>query len=743
MRKLMWFTIGFAAACAAAAYLHIGIWVCALVIGAAVALFAIKKPKATVFAIILTGLTVGLVWFEGYNLFYLNNAKKLDGKTVREEIQITDYGYETDFGVAADGTLKRNGKNYNVRVYLSKKTELQPGDTVVGSLRFRLTTSDSLRGETYHQGDGIFLLAYADEEAEVQKAQQNTVWHFPSKLRHKILTVMTEVFPDDTLGFAAALCLGDSSLLEYETDTDFKLSGIRHIIAVSGLHVSILMTVVYLCCGRNRYLSGLIGIPLLILFAAVVGFTPSVVRACIMQILILVALFFNQEYDPPTSLAFAALVMLVVNPLTIISVSFQLSCGCLVGIFLFYERINGYIVGKMRIPKGKTWKGKILRGISASVAISLSTMITTTPLCAIYFGSVSIVSVLTNLLTLWTISFLFCGIGATCFLGMFWIAGAKVAAMIVSLPARFVLWVAKLLAGLPFSAVYTCSIYVVVWLVLCYVLLAVFLLHKKRRPMLLLSVAIISLVCAIGLSWLEPRLDNYRVTFIDVGQGQSILIQCDDGNYLIDCGGDSDRVAADTVFQRLLSMGITHLDGVLVTHYDSDHVGGIPLLLTSVPTDMLYLPDVPDSGTMREALTQCVQNICWVQSAKTFAFDSLRMTLVPGRHKTSENETAMCILFQIENCDILITGDRSEKGERQLLQDVELPEVDILVAGHHGAATSTGLELLSAVKPKIAVISAGKNNLYGHPSEEVLRRLKIFGCAIWRTDLDGTIIYKG
>ena len=121
----------------------------------------------------------------------------------------------------------------------------------------------------------------------------------------------------------------------------------------------------------------------------------------------------------------------------------------------------------------------------------------------------------------------------------------------------------------------------------------------------------------------------------------------------------------------------------------------------------------------------------------------MKLSMMPGKHETEDNERSLCVLFQVENCDILITGDRSTVGEKALLQQLELPEIDILVAGHHGSGTSSGLELLSKIKPKIVAISVSKDNYYGLPSEKALYRLNLFGCKIYRTDQEGTIVFKG
>lgn len=743
MRVLMWFTIGFAAACTLSVYLGIGWWICLLAVPAAVLLFLRKDHKAKVVAVILVGISVGMLWITGYNHMYLNIARNYDGKKIVASATVSDYSYETDYGVAVEAKTTLQGKDFRTKLYLQTKTPLEPGDMVSGEFRFRLTTDDSLQGGTYHQGDGIFLLAYVDEKAEVQNAEETNWRFFGAYLRNNISQLLKNIFPGDTLAFANALLLGDSSLLDYETDTDFKLSGIRHVIAISGLHVSILMSVVYVVTARKRYLSALIGIPVLFIFAAVVGFTPSVVRACIMQGLVLAALLFNKEYDPPTALAFAVLTMLCVNPMQIVSVSFQLSCCCLVGIFLLYQPLNQYFLNVLKVPKGRGLKADVIRWISGSISITLSTMVITTPLSAAYFGTVSIVGIITNLLTLWVIAFIFCSIALACVMALVWLPLAKLIAWVVSIPIRYVILIAKLLAGFPFSAVYTCSVYIVVWLVMCYLLIAAFLYGKRKYPIAFAGCIAIGLILAIALSWVDPGYDNYRVTVYDVGQGQSILFESGGKRYLVDCGGDSNKTAADTVAHALLSRGITRLDGIIVTHYDDDHAGGMPLLLTSIAADTLYLPQTEDRGTVRTDLENAGYKIYWVDCYAQLDAGDAKFTLIPGEHETKDNERSMCILFQAENCDILITGDRSSVGEKALMEDIRLPELELLVVGHHGSASSTSLELLQATKPKAAIVSAGADNYYGHPSEDVLYRLRLFHCNIWRTDLDGTVVFEG
>ena len=743
MRWLMWFTVGFAAACAAGVYLEVGI-ILAVAAVIAIPLFFLQSRFAKITAVLLLGLSFGSLWLYGHDSLYLQAAKQYDGQTVTAEAVISDYSYQTDYGIAVDADIRLSGKQFRVRIYISGAESLSPGDIVRGDFRIRLTTDDSIQGGTYHQGDGIFLLAYVYEDIDVQPAETIPPKYIPAVLRREIAELIDNAFPQDTMAFARALLLGDSSQLTYEQDNAFKISGIRHVIAVSGLHVSILLSFVFLLSGRRRVITTLLGIPLLILFAAVAGFTPSVLRACIMQGLMLLALLFDKEYDPPTALAFAVLTMLAVNPLTITSVSFQLSAGCLIGIFLFYQRIYQYLCVKLGAVKGKTVKVRLLRWLCASVSVTLSATIATTPLSAFYFGTISLSGVLTNLLTLWIVSFIFYGIIAVCAFGAVLPTAAVFLAGLVSWPIRYVQFMAKILSSSVFSAVYTCSIYIVVWLILCYCLLAVFLWSKKKRPVLLLGCVLAGLVAALALSWLEPRFDSYRVTVLDVGQGQSILIQSEGKSFLVDCGGDSDEMVADKVAATLLSQGITRLDGLILTHYDTDHAGGVVPLLTRIETDTLYLPDIPDDNHIRDALEDKYgQQITWIREDTVISGEIMKLSIFPGKVTATDNENCQCVLFQANNCDILITGDLSANSEQTLINRVSLPKLELLVAGHHGSASSTSFSLLKATMPETVAVSVGKNNYHGHPSEEVLFRLRLFGCNVLRTDINGDLIFRG
>lgn len=748
MRKLMWFTLGFGGACAVGAYCYtpwLMVFACAAFLFSAGTWLVRKDWRLwRPIAAVSLGVSLGLCWFSGYRYFYLAPVTEMDGHTVSLSAVASEYSTSNNQGAKVQARIELGGKHYNAVLYLKEEKELKPGDSISGQFRIRLT-HEGLEGSTYHRGEGTFVLAYALDNCAYESASSVPLRYYPTLLRRQITNRLDELFPNDVAFFTKALLLGDRSGVDYETDTAFKVSGISHIIAVSGLHVSILFSVIYTIMGKRRLLTALVGIPVLLMFAAVTGFTPSVTRACIMQILMILAMVINRDYDPSTALAAAVLVILTVNPLTVTSPSFQLSVGCMGGILLFSERIKNRIVA---VRFWKDWKGKKLRvrlrqWFASGVAVTLSAMVFTTPLVAYYFGCVSLIGIMTNLLTLWAVSWIFYGIMLVCLISLVWQQGAVVIAWLISWLIRYVLGVSKLLSAFPFAAVYTKSIYIVFWVIFCYLLFAIFLIWKKRRPFILLSCAALGLCLAFLCSWIEPVLDRSRMVVLDVGQGQSVILQSEGKTYLIDCGGDSDNEAANTAAETLLSMGVFRLDGVILTHYDRDHAAGMDKLLSRVPADMVFLPRYTENKQILNSILEHSDGrAVYVDEDIRLSWEETVLNIYAPISDISENERGLCVLFRKENCDILITGDVGIDSENRLVLDKKLPPLTALIAGHHGSKNSTGELLLSATTPQYVFISVGVDNSYDHPSSELLKRLEDFECTVYRTDRDGTIVFR-
>lgn len=741
MRKLMYFTVGFALCCAAAVYGVMYPWLPpAAAAGLILAIMAVciagKRDLLRAVLTVLIGCLAGVLWFGGFYLLKLQPLTALEDAQIPLSVTASDFSYETIYGTGLEGYTEIDGKQYRIRAYLDEEMLLSPGDRVEGVFQLRLTVSDGDQYSSYYQGNGIFLFAYQKEEITVHTADKIPARYVPAQLRQNILHLLDDVFPADTVSVAKALLLGYTNELDYETDTAFKISGIRHIVAVSGLHVSMLYSLIYTLTGRKRFLSALAGIPVLLLFAAVAGFTPSVNRACVMVCLMMLSQLFDREYDPATALSFAVLIMLMINPMAVISVSLQLSALCVAGILLFQKTISSWL--REKLPKKKGFPGKLQGLFCGSVSVTVSAMSLVTPLSAAYFGTVSLVGVLTNLLTLWAVTLVFNGTAAVCLLYLISPALSAVLAGILSWPIRYVLVTAKILSSVPLAAVYTRSLFVVGWLIFVYLLLAVFSLKKDRKPGIYIGLGTIGLCTALLMSWILPMTDSTRITMLDVGQGQAILLQSQGKTFLVDCGGDSDEKAADAVAETLLSQGISRLDGVILTHYDRDHSGGLSHLLSRVDTDLLFLPDTRNEYD----IPQTEGSVIHVWEDLQVTFGNVTLNIYGPVYSGLDNENSLCVLFDTRMCDILITGDRSAFGERMLLRRRKLPDIDILVAGHHGAGDSASEELLREVKPETVLISVAQDNKYDHPSETLLQRLEQFGCEVRRTDLEGTIIIR-
>ncbi len=748
MRRLMWFTIGFAAACGVGTTL---LWTVSLTPLAVYAVicglicFAIRRKGVAVYAfsMLLLGIGCGISWLAAYKSLYLAPLEKIDGESFSASVTITGYSEKTDYGCSVDALAFFDGKPYTLRVYQKGSQQLTPGTVLEASFKFRLTTPNGQKDSSYYRGKSIFLVASQKDEGCCGQSQLCSIIFLPAKAKKAALNHIKSCFPSDTAAFAKALLLGDTSDLSYETDTALKGSGIRHVVAVSGLHVSALFGAVYFVFRRKRLLTLLISAPLLFFFAAVTGFSPSVTRAVLMSTLMALGAVINREYDGLTSLSFACLVMLFLNPFVIYSVSFQLSVLSVAGILIASPPCRARMMDAFRAADRKGNGAKILRTAASSISVSAGAMLFTAPLCAYYFQCVSLIGMAANLLIIWVIPLLFCGTAVIAILGGVLHSLCTAAASILSVIIRGMLAAANALSEIPFGAVYTQSVFITVWLIGIYCLIALYIVRKKGGKWIL-AAGIAGLFAAISLSVIVPRLDDVRLNVLDVGEGQSILIQSRGRNFLIDCGGDSDTKVADEAAQTLLSQGIFRLDGIILTHYDRDHVNGLENLLSRVSASHFYLPDVGDTAEVQALTQRSGAELTWIKAESSFdiALPCGKLTLLMPKITNTDNENSMCVLFESEKCVILVTGDRGSEGERELLYSYNLPDVDILIAGHHGSKKSTTDALLRAVRPEMVIISVGENNRYGHPAQDVLDRLARFGCEVYRTDLQGAVLIR-
>ncbi len=743
MRKLVWFSLGFGLACAIGTYFAPGLW--ALIIAAGFLLayggLSFLRKRHWGFAaagLVCLGLAVGSCWFCGYDGIYLQPARLADGTTGQITLRATDFPVETNYGVSIDGKTALGGKTYSCRLYLTDPEEIpEPGMEITVTAALRLTTDGGHEDPTYHRTDGIFLLAYGRDGATLIPGEENFSTR-TARFRQSVNDLLQTIFPADTLGFARALLLGDKSGLSYTQRNAMSLTGISHVAAVSGMHLSIAFAFVSLITMKRRFLSALVGIPAAFLFAAVAGFSPSVCRAAVMLTLSLLARLLGRDYDGPTALAFGGIVLLGLNPTTIASISFQLSVAAVAGIFCFTAPILKLI--RQKLPEKKGWARGVSK-LAAMVSVTLGATAFTAPLGAVHFGVISLVAPISNLLTLWAVSLAFYGIMFAALAAWVWLPLGQALAWAVSWLLRYVLGVTTVLSRFPLAAVYPASnVYVVAWVVFALVLLAAFLLFRYQAKATFILSLVCSLLLAVILPCLEPLTERFRVTVLDVGQGQSVILQSGGRVFLVDCGGSAGEGAGETAAQALLTQGITGIDGVILTHYDTDHTSGLEHFLSRIQVEALYLPLIP-------AEPDCIRfgglakRLYYVTEDLSLTWGDGSLKLFAPLTDTNSNDGSLAILFSVGTYDTLVTGDMATGMEEKLLATHSLPDIELLVAGHHGSKHSTGETLLAAVRPELLAISVGRNS-YGHPAQEVLQRAATWGCTVWRTDEAGTLIFR-
>ena len=508
-----------------------------------------------------------------------------------------------------------------------------------------------------------------------------------------------------------------------------SVSGLSHAVAVSGMHISILITMVAMLCGYAPRLMALFGVPVAVLFALMTGASPSVCRAAVMQIMLLLAPLVRRERDNVTTLAAAALLLLLQNPWCIASVSFQLSFAAVGGLMLFSGPMQKRILSFKKKP------GKLLRVIASGISATLSASLTTIPLTLFYFGIVSIAALLVNLMVLWAVTGVFTlGLTACCIGAL-----GAVPAFAADILCRYILKVSGMVAAFPYAAAYPQNVPLMIWAVMFYFFLAAVLLFKKLPVRWMLCAVTAAFLLCILPSHIRFTSRPWQMTALDVGQGQCLVLQIEDFTAVIDCGGSDPQAAGEKAARYLHSAGVTHADTLILTHYDEDHAGGAVQFLNRVRTDAVYLPKAAEDDALAAEIMEKAQGQEVTELTK-ITLPTGQLTLYPPVYNKNDKNTGVCVLMAAGEYDILITGDLDAMAEMRLMSVWDLPDVDLMVAGHHGAKSSTSQVLLDKVRPETVVISVGADNRYGHPNQETLSRLQSIGAEVCRTDILGDII---
>ncbi len=556
----------------------------------------------------------------------------------------------------------------------------------------------------------------------------------------------------DNLSLIKGLILGKRELLSQEIQEAFKNTGTFHILAISGLHIGLLGFVFFFffqLLRLPRKVSAILAIPFIMIYALMVlsnGFRPSVIRAALMMVCFFIGVILERERNILNILSFAALVILIFNPLILFQVGFQLSFLGVLALIMFTPKIAAWV--QRIFPK---LNKKITIFFSGTIAIQLSAI----PVIALYFNKITPVAILANLLVIPLLGLIlkvsFCAILS----GLFYLPLAKIFNTVNELLLSALIRMVKVFAQLPFAAqaVYTPTPLIIAGYYV-FVLGAFF--HKELKNLKIdmkkiIFVILIALNVFIWVKAVQLKPEVLQVDFVDVGQGDAIFIQFPrGGNFLIDGGKiwEGRRKLKPYLWKK----GIQKIDVLLLTHPDADHVGGLIPILKGFRVGMVLDPGLVHTSSLYQEFLQLIdkkdipyESISQGDEIKGFYRTTIQalhpsLPLLTGRGHLNNN--SVVLLVRYGKVRFLLTADISEAGEKRIMERSKELEVDVLKVPHHGGRSSACRNFVELVNPEIAVICCGRNNPYGHPHPETLKLYKELGIKIYRTDLDGTVVVK-
>lgn len=536
-------------------------------------------------------------------------------------------------------------------------------------------------------------------------------------------------------------------------------------LAVSGSHITYIISAFSILMEKkNKRITKILTIIFLIFFMALTGFTASVVRASIMGILILTAGLVHRKSDTINNLGISSLIILICNPYTIIDAGFWLSFAGTMGIILLEEPINSYF------QKFKICKIKSISWIINSFTITFAANIIIIPIMAYMFSTFSMTFWISNILAAPVMEFVTIYGFLIYFISIFLLPLAKFLGIILNFSLNSLIKIAEITSLIPGSSIYIKTPYLLKCIIYYLILFLIFnwkrikeklennkILEKiKKNSYKYISIILIFIILTNTIS--NKIFQEIKIYFVDVGQGDSTLIQTIEGkNILIDGGGSefgSFDVGESILLPYLLDRRITTIDYLMISHFDSDHIGGVFAILENLEVKNIIISKQGETSENLKKFYEITNNkgirTIIVKKGDIVEIDKYSHfeILFPEDNLIEDNilnNNSIVARFNSLNFSILFTGDIEKIAEKRLCElysGTDKLEAFVLKVAHHGSKTSSTEEFLELVKPKIALIGVGKNNNFGHPNIDVIERLENMGSKIYRTDNCGEIIIR-
>lgn len=704
----------------------------------AVIILLITKNKKII--VILICLIISI----GYVSILENKYSKISDMPIKEMVTIISDIQEKEYKKVCTAKIVRNNKKILINIKMSQDIpSIKYGDSLYIEGEFKQPEeARNYKGYNYKQylKTKKIIGTVELEKAKILKSSNGSFIH---NIQKYIKDTINGTLTDEEGNLLLAILLGDKDKLSEDIQESFKTSNLSHMLAVSGAHVSyIILGLTYVLqnsiIGKKN--GKIVCIIFLLAFMAITNFTPSVIRACIMAILTLFSSIIYRKSDVYTNISVAALITLIFNPYSLLDLGFQLSYGGTIGIIIFIKRIQE-----------KKSNSKVINYIKQMALVSIYANIIIIPIMMYHFNTVSFTFIISNIMASPIL-------GIIVITGFLFIIASITVKPLTRLIAIFIkpilsilIKISQICSKLPFSNILVVTPYM--FNVISYYAIILYCIKSKKNNKCKIIICLLIVLILINfIIYIFPQ--KLRIFFIDVGQGDStLIITPDKKTVLIDGGGsDSFDVGEKVLLPYLLDRRILKVDYVLISHFDTDHCGGILTIMEKVKVKNIIISEQAEHSENYERFKKLMihKKIRLIEVKKGDKIKIGRYSefkiLFPTSRLLSENplnNNSIVAQFNYNNFKMLFTGDIEKLAEQQILK-TEKAEIraDILKVAHHGSKTSSIPEFIKAVRPKIALIGVGKNNTFGHPNQQTIKNLENIKCRIYRTDLQGEIIIK-
>lgn len=704
----------------------------------AIIILLITKNKKII--VILICLIISI----GYVSILENKYSKISDMPIKEMVTIISDIQEKEYKKVCTAKIVRNNKKILINIKMSQDIpSIKYGDSLYIEGEFKQPEeARNYKGYNYKQYLKTKKII-GTVELEKVKILKSSNGSFIHNIQKYIRDTINGTLTDEEGNLLLAILLGDKDKLSEDIQESFKTSYLSHMLAVSGAHVSyIILGLTYVLqnsiIGKKN--GKIVCIIFLLAFMAITNFTPSVTRACIMAILTLFSSIIYRKSDVYTNISVAALITLIFNPYSLLDLGFQLSYGGTIGIIIFIKRIQE-----------KKSNSKVINYIKQMALVSIYANIIIIPIMMYHFNTVSFTFIISNIMASPIL-------GIIVITGFLFIIASITVKPLTRLIAIFIkpilsilIKISQICSKLPFSNILVVTPYM--FNVISYYAIILYCIKSKKNNKCKIIICLLIVLILINfIIYIFPQ--KLRIFFIDVGQGDStLIITPDKKTVLIDGGGsDSFDVGEKVLLPYLLDRRILKIDYVLISHFDTDHCGGILTIMEKVKVKNIIISEQAEHSENYERFKKLMihKKIRLIEVKKGDKIKIGRYSefkiLFPTSRLLSENplnNNSIVTQFNYNNFKMLFTGDIEKLAEQQILK-TEKAEIraDILKVAHHGSKTSSIPEFIKAVRPKIALIGVGKNNTFGHPNQQTIKNLENIKCRIYRTDLQGEIIIK-